>query len=247
MTLIIALRCTDGIVMASDGQATAMSSGGPVRQRIQKIFKLADNVLFGASGSIGIIQRCRDIIMKHSSELIRGLSPNTRDKIRDELLRILKGELERHKAFHGSTKGAQLADMLICTCEFGSESVPIFRIWHICSDCSDELLDELGYGCSGIGDTFAYTLLSNYYSENIDIERGKVIAYRVIKDAINVGAYGLGEPIDIWVMKVERDCSRVNQLSDSEIMALNDAYMTWKEMERSVLKGLFNKSDRSDS
>jgi len=40
MTLIIALKCRNGIVVASDGQATALSSGGPVRQKIQKIENL---------------------------------------------------------------------------------------------------------------------------------------------------------------------------------------------------------------
>ena len=57
MTLLTALKCTDGIVMASDGQATVFSSGGPVRQRIQKIFKLSPNIMFGATGSVGTIQK----------------------------------------------------------------------------------------------------------------------------------------------------------------------------------------------
>ena len=56
MTLIIALKCRNGIVVASDGQATALSSGGPVRQKIQKIFQLGSNVIFGASGSVGTMQ-----------------------------------------------------------------------------------------------------------------------------------------------------------------------------------------------
>ena len=71
------------------------------------------------------------------------------------------------------------------------------------------------------------------------------MAYRVIKDAIDVGAYGLGEPIDIWTMKVTNGNIEITQLSDSEIMALSDAYMAWKEAEKAVLKGLNLESTRS--
>jgi 20S proteasome alpha/beta subunit len=234
VTLIIALKCKDGVVIASDGQATALSSGGPVRQKIQKIFKLGSNVVFGASGSVGTVQRCRDLIKNFAESLSKGLDIKTREELRQNLFQIMKNEVERHKAFHGNTKGAPLADILICTHE-GDKG---YRIWHIAPDCADELLDELGYACTGIGDTFAYTLLRNYYSSDVDIEKGKLVAYRVIKDAIDIGAYGLGEPVDIWTMKMDNGDFKIEQLSNNEIMALNDAYVTWKEAEKSVFKNL---------
>jgi 20S proteasome alpha/beta subunit len=58
------------------------------------------------------------------------------------------------------------------------------------------------YTCSGIGDTFAYTLLRNYYSGEMEIRKGKLVTYRVIRHAVDVGAYSLGEPVDVWVMKL---------------------------------------------
>ena len=241
MTLIIAFKCRNGIVVASDGQATALSSGGPVRQKIQKIFQLGSNVIFGASGSVGTMQKCRDLIKGYCEELSKGLTLKVREEIRQNLFKIMKTEADRHKAFHGDTKGAPLADILIVIYEPDGR----YRIWHVAPDCSDELLDELGYACSGIGDTFAYTLLKNYYSSDMEIEKGKLVAYRVIKDAIDVGAYGLGEPIDIWTMKVTNGNIEITQLSDSEIMALSDAYMAWKEAEKAVLKGLNLESTRS--
>jgi 20S proteasome alpha/beta subunit len=58
VTLVIAIICKDGIVFASDGQATIFSSGGPIRQKYKKIYKIED-LLFGAAGTIGVIQRCK--------------------------------------------------------------------------------------------------------------------------------------------------------------------------------------------
>jgi len=57
---------------------------------------------------------------------------------------------------------------------------PLFLCW--------EILDELGYACSGIGDTFAYMLLRSYYFGEMEIWNGKLVAYRGIGDAIDIGA-----------------------------------------------------------
>lgn len=230
MTLVIALNCKDGIIMASDGQATGGSSGGPIRHRIRKIFKLADNVLFGASGNVGIIQRSKEVVEQFAQQLSTdGLSARIKDQIRQQLFKIMKGELERHKSFHGKSEGAPLADTLICVWQDGS-----CKIWHIAPDCADEFLEELGYGCSGIGDTFAHTLLKTYYFGGLDVEGGQLVAYRVIKEAIEVGAFGLGGPVDVWVMS--KSNGEIKQLTEEEIMALDDSHLTWKNMEREVFK-----------
>jgi len=235
MTLIIALKCKDGIVMASDGQATGFSTGGPIRQKIQKIFKLTDNILFGASGSVGTVQKSKEIFERFAQQLNNKFDLDIRDQIRQSLFQIMKNEFDRHKAFHGKSEGAPLADILICIKLKNGNC----KIWHITPDCAEEFLDELGYGCSGIGDTFAYTLLKNYYSPEMDIERGKLVAYRVIKEAIEIGAFGLGEPIDIWTLN--KETGEIKELAKEEIMALDDALLTWKETEREVFKKIYER------
>jgi hypothetical protein len=68
----------------------------------------------------------------------------------------------------------------------------------------------------------------------LDVERGKLLAYRIIKDAIDIGAFGLGEPIDIWTMKMVDEKPEIHNLTEEEILALNDAYLVWKEAERRI-------------
>jgi len=208
MTLIIAIKCKDGLIFASDGQATSFSSGGPIRQKYKKIYQL-EKLLVGASGTIGTIQRCRDCIERYAktisdgslNSLISDILPDgrvqnipVRDKIRQLVFRINKDELERYKVFYGREEGAPLADILVALYDNEENT---FRIWHVRPDGGEELLDELGYGCTGIGDIFAHAFLKDYYTSDLDVEKGKLVAYRVIKDAIEVGAFGLGEPIDI--------------------------------------------------
>jgi len=255
MTLILAIKCKDGIVMASDGQATGISTGGPIRQKCKKIFKLSNNVLLGASGTFGVIQRCRDSIKiyadKISSEGINSLieektSKNkvkmitVRDKIREIIFSINKVEKERHKTFYEKERGAPLADILLA---FYDPKEDMFRIWHVAPDGGEEFLDELGYGCSGVGDTFAYTFLKNYYKEDLKVKQGKIIAYRVIKDAIEVGAYGLGEPIDIWILKRGKNNIINKELSQEELMGLEDTYRAWREFENKVFRKIWGEED----
>jgi 20S proteasome alpha/beta subunit len=238
MTLIIALACKDGIVMASDGQVTASSAGGPIRIPGQKIYQVTDNVLFGASGSLGVIQRAYQVVKSLESVLNNDWgSMEVREGVRRSLFEIYKNELDRHREFYKGTpyediRHAPPADILLCKYREGIDGTVERRIWHIAMDCSDEFLDELGYGCTGIGDVFAHTLLRRYPVKDLDVERGKLIAYRVLKEAMEVGAYGLGEPIDIWVISKQG----VRRLKRGELEALEDTYSAWRRVEMEIFE-----------
>lgn len=243
MTLVIALNCKDGIVMASDGQATVGSAGGPVRTPIQKIFKINNHVLFGASGNVGTIQRSLSVIKGLSSKLEREWDYELMEEVRRTLFGIYKNEIDRHRAFYKDTpqediRNAPISDVLLCSLTKKQKMV-----WHIAPDCSDELLQDIGYACTGVGDVFAYTLLKNFNVKNNGVEEGKLIAYRVIKEAIEIGAYGLGEPIDVWIIQHKNGKTVIIQLSQEEIMALGDSYVIWRNMEREVFKKIYEKGE----
>ncbi|MGH7868883.1 MAG: hypothetical protein ACREP9_14930, partial [Candidatus Dormibacteraceae bacterium] len=87
MTIVIALSCSDGVVMASDSQATETSAG--VRYNVQKIFQLTDHAVWGGSGDAQTIadidralQSSRDQVQQ-SSDLAQDLT----DAIRPVLVR----------------------------------------------------------------------------------------------------------------------------------------------------------------
>lgn len=101
MTLAVSLNCKDGLVMGSDGQATVGSSGGPIRQPIQKIYSIGKRILVSGSGHVGIIQRYIDGINKFNRDLLQdGLTPDLREKIRKTVFDIMQNEANRHIAFH---------------------------------------------------------------------------------------------------------------------------------------------------
>ena len=62
-----------------------------------------------------------------------------------------------------------------------------FKLWHVGPDGGDEFLNQIGYACTGVGDTFAYTLLNNFYSNDLDIEKGELVAYTVLPKVTSGG------------------------------------------------------------
>jgi hypothetical protein len=62
-------------------------------------------------------------------------------------------------------------------------------------------------------------------------DHAKLLAYKVIEEAIQVGSYGPGGPVDIWEVGPEG----VQHASDGEIEALNDAASLLREREVAML------------
>ena len=236
MTLIIALSCKNGIVFASDSQATVTSSGGPVRVESKKIYKINESTLFGASGSVGTIQKGLSIIQA-IEDLKSDWNVTIMQDVRKQLFPIYKSEVERHVIFHKTLNPNRIpplpiADIILTKVQEKEENI----IWHIAPDCNDELLQDLGYGCTGNGDIFAHTLLKGFDIRNMEVEEGKLIAYNAIKLAIETGAFGLGEPIDIWSIIKKDKKTEVKNLSKDELMALKDTWFMWKKIEKELFK-----------
>ncbi|MDE1825752.1 MAG: hypothetical protein KGH77_01940 [Candidatus Micrarchaeota archaeon] len=230
MTLVTALKCKDGIVMASDGQATGNSAGGAIRYEMPKIHKIG-NALYGASGTIGMIQKSLDVVRSFSGELGSGITVDLRRSVRNALLDLSIEAQNTHRRYYGSTEGAPLADIFICAKDGSGEQ----RIWHRGKDGNDEYLDGIGYGCTGGGDVFGYTMLKGIGVGRFGIEGGKLIAYKVIRNAIEVGAYGLGNPIDMWSMD-EKGMIRRESKQDLEV--IHAAYLRMSEEEAKLIKQL---------
>src|SRR5947209_17274872 len=57
MTLILAAKCEDGLLMAADSQGSESAGGGiAMTMPTVKIRKLTDQIIWAGSGSVGVIQ-----------------------------------------------------------------------------------------------------------------------------------------------------------------------------------------------
>ena len=84
---------------------------------------------------------------------------------------------------------------------------------------------------TGNGANFAYALLKKYHGAVLDLDKASVLAFKVIEEAIDVGAYGLGPPIYVWHVLSDG----IQELDEARIAPLDDAALTLRETEVQLL------------
>jgi len=225
MTLILVLPTRDGIVMASDGQVTA----GMVRTTGQKILRLNDRCLWAASGELALIQRVE--------ERLKTLSPDASlQQLRDQICGIVKQCVTELVLLDFRTDFLPRQPSVLLELHPGdfvfAECLQSPAVLHVLVNGTPEWITNRPFS-SGSGEMFAYALLQKYQGFDLNMEQGALLAYKVLEEAIAVGAYGLGPPIDVW--KISN--SGVKQLNGSEKAALEDASRALREGEIQLLMG----------
>jgi 20S proteasome alpha/beta subunit len=221
MTLILAIQAADGIVVASDAQVTA----GMVRSTGQKIKKLDDSCLWGASGELALIQRVEEgMDSAPRDQSLRDVRDGLAAVVRDCVDALLRVDF-RTRFFQGNP--AELLELHSGDFVFAQYRNGIPRILHISVDGTPEWVDRCF--ATGTGSLFAYALLQRYQRimPTIGVQQASLLAFRVIQEAIEVGAYGIGPPIDVWHITDQG----AHQLLETEIAGLADAYQSLREEE----------------
>jgi proteasome beta subunit len=223
MTLILVLPTRDGIVMASDGQVTA----GMVRTTDQKIWPLNDRCLWAASGELALIQRVEERL-----EILP--SNDSLQQLRDKICEIVKQCVTELLRLDFRTDFLSSDPDLLLKLHPGdfvfAECLQSPAVLHVLVNGTPEWITNRPFA-SGSGEMFAYALLQKYQGLDLNMEEGALLAYKVLEEAIAVGAYGLGPPIDVW--KISNN--GVKQLNGSEKAALEDASRTLRQYEIKLL------------
>jgi len=211
MTIILAIPTKDGLVIASDGQITS----GIVRTSGKKIKKLNDHCLWSASGELALIQRVEENLAGFSTvaQPLTTLRDNLSAKTRECVLTFLN-----------LVGGRPITGDFVFV-EYSNKP----KILHVALDGTPEWIVDRPF-VSGIGDVFTYALLRKYqdlFPDKIDLQKGSLLAFKVIEEVIHVVSVGVGPPIDIWQLTA----NEIKNLDEAEITALEDASHGLREAE----------------
>jgi proteasome beta subunit len=190
MTLILGLAAVDGIVLASDGQLTS----GEVRSPGRKIFPLNDRILWAGAGELSLIQRLQERLARLPLDTpLANLRDQIGEYIKECVSELLQMDFRAQFVSPDQDHLVQLhlADFIFA--EFSNKP----ELLHINVFGSPEWMTDRPF-VAGNGDLFAYALLSKYQKQRLLLKQASLLAYKVIDEAIAVGAYGLGGPIDLW-------------------------------------------------
>lgn len=236
MTLILALACSEGLVVASDGQATYTTSSQPTKLPIKKLYKIGTHIVWGASGDIGLQQKIAHALEKeHHPQSLKKSIKELRPKLVSTVIPILQAAAKNYIDMDKSLP-PPTADILFAGVTDGRP-----RILEVARNGSDMQHEDQGFYAVGSGDIFAryaHQSLLHLGVKEKALYQCQMVAYRVIDTAIETAAYGLGPPIQMWLIKKEEDA---RELGSEELAELRDTVGVWKNAEAESLAGIIEK------
>lgn len=180
--------------MASDGQATEDAGGQPVKFTADKIFQIGKSALWGGSGNGGAIGK----VKVHLDNLGPSKQGNHQELCRnfsEILLKVNHPRVHAH-AQMGFSQGSRPTAFALMVQYEGNEG----RIVDFMDSGADENYEQYGYQAIGSGSALARTSLHGYRTAELSLDQAKVLAYMTVQKAIDIAAYGLGPPVDIWTL-----------------------------------------------
>jgi 20S proteasome alpha/beta subunit len=224
----MAIRCREGVVLASDGQATSEAAGQPTRQAVRKLFDIGGHVAWGVAGAVGLQQALEDELRRTTT------SAPTAEELRRRLAGLVIPVQQRALADWVSHPGAHPPDLACIFCWWQDGRPWILSIPRTGSD--HQFHDR--HAAIGTGDIFAdFAMVSVSHLETIalGLEEAKMVAFKAIADAIDVAAVFLGPPIQMYVV----DAAGAHEIPATEVEgALADSVDAWKARQRESLGSL---------
>ena len=224
MTLILTIPTDGGIVMASDTQYTS----GEVRSSGPKIYPLNAQCAWAGAGEVALIQRVQESISDIPAR--HGLND-----LRDTLARAVQQAVRSLLELDVLTEFVQSDPSLLLSLHAGDFIFAEYRdesprLLHIAANGTPEWIK--GSFASGNGANFAYALMQKYQDIELSLETAALLAYRVIEETIQVGAFGIDFPIDIWLIGP----TGINRLEAADFEQLALASQTLRDKEVRLLR-----------
>lgn len=231
MTVVLAVRCANGIVMASDSQITDPGRG--LSYPAQKLHSLGEHAAWGGSGSRAVLYDIEQIFNDEADAVIE--AKNIGHALQARAVPVFKYHYENFiAAVPGQETAGTPATYLLAAGYSGDvpfiiDLDPNGLIGHH---------EETGFQAVGSGAPMAqqaHALLAHFQMRERDIDYGVVAALRVL-DALDVSSPSVGGPMD--VCRITPDGA--DHLSPSEVDDVRRQVGRWVELEHRALDQLFD-------
>lgn len=231
MTVVLALRCADGIVLGSDSQITDPGRG--LSYPAQKLHRLGDHAAWGGSGSRAVLYDLEELFHAEPDAVVE--AQDVGRALQARVLPIFKHHYENFISDVPEAKpGATPATFVLAAGYAGGKPFivdidPHGLIGHY---------EETGFQAVGSGAPMAqqaYALLANFQMSKRGVDYGVVAALRVL-DALDASSPSVGAPMDICRITSEK----AHHLSPEEVDAVRGQVARWLELEERAADELFS-------
>lgn len=232
MTVVLALRCADGLVLATDSQAIARMPGGiPVRMDTTKIVQVGDFIVFAGTGSVGLGQRIKQELDNNLKNLSKKLPRQT---LATEIHRLVNPIQKAAQTSFVEAPGTEMDVWGGLFCGLASDGPYLMEIdlnggW--------QFHDQPPFASTGSGHAFAHLAISSVIHHDVvnqPLVIAQLLAYRTIENVCLASAFGVHLPVQMAVLT--RD--GITMSSKEVIEELNETVNLWKIQEKETLGAL---------
>jgi len=228
MTLIIGIKCSDGIVMGADGAATLGAMGQcTIRQAKKKLDIIKEKVIVGTSGPVGLGQRIRGEI-----EILWEKKEFSGSKIRKpfDAMTVIRNKMWEHVGPELNAAGIArpaLGDIasldVLC---FTLVALPVLGkpcLFQFDQQCApEEATDDLPFVAIGSGrliaDPFLAFLRRIFWSNNQPtVADGIFATYWTLDHAIRTHPGGVADPKQIVILERKDTDWEARELLDDQL------------------------------
>lgn len=231
MTVVLSVRCSDGLVIASDSQVTDSARG--MSYPAQKLHALGDRAAWGGSGARSVLGDLEDIFEDSAAAILE--SDDVGRALQERTLPVLKHHYEHFitDVPGEETAGTPSADVLAA----GYAGADPFII-EVNPNAMVSHYEDVGFHAVGSGAAMAQqagALLSHFDMSERQVRFGVVGALRVL-DALSRTSPSVGLPFDICRIT---PAEGAHHLDEDEIAETEALVQRWGELEQQALDGLF--------
>jgi len=227
MTLVIAIGCSDGVVIG----AASASTEEDLKQPIDKIRRIPGvPLLYGGAGDWSLLQKL-DAALR--SLQMKGNLKKTRQEIRKLTAPEHSESKKHHVAYPEMPRHQPPVGILLFAGVLDRKPF----ILELEKDNTDTVYDErLGsFAAIGSGKSLAHARFRPHLNTERDLILGKYFAYRVLDDAIQLAAMGLGYPINIQTVSLDGTVEKVEAAEREHIQAWCEG---WRQLEREAVEDM---------
>jgi 20S proteasome alpha/beta subunit len=250
MTLIIGIKCTDGVVVGSDGAATFGAMGQhTVKQATKKLEILDSAVIVGVSGAIGLGQRILgEVQTLWQQKKLSGKKPHeAMTELRNVMVAHVSSEMQMAQLSKNVIGNAGIMGAL-CTTII---ALPVSKepcLFQFDQNCSPEKASSnLPFVAIGSGQTIADPFLAFirrifWKSSLPSIQEGVFSALWTLRHAIETNPGGISDPTQIAVLEKANGAWLAHELSKDEAQEHEEA-ISFAEKHLASFRESFAKGD----
>ena len=230
MTVVVALVCEDGVVVAADTQVTDGNRG--MSYPAQKLHPLGDDAAWGGSGARSVLLELEELFDGHAGGILE--ADDIGKAIQERTLPVLRYHYEHfiEDVPGEETKGTPSAYVLAAGYRDGEP-----WIVEINPNGMVSRYEEIGFHAVGSGAPMAQqagALLSHFRMQERSVAHGVVAAVRVL-EALMLTSPSVGGPFN--VARIDADGRHL--LDEGELAQAQKDAERWRQLEQRALDDLF--------